>query len=148
VSDDDRNRYGVLLDHAAERGLLSPTEYRERLGQLAEAPSIEDLQRIVTELPAFGLSGAPAATPKRRGGPTRPAGSTVPDPAALDSALWASLTPASSRRASNNQWLILGLMVVILIVAMVVLALVAAHMAHTHHTAFGAKVTLFTLTRL
>ncbi len=72
VSDDDRNRYGVLLDHAAERGLLSPTEYRETTGQLAEAPSIEDLQRIVTELPAFDLSGAPAAITETTGRPGAP----------------------------------------------------------------------------
>ena len=37
VTDEDRNRYGVLLDHAAERGLLSPAEYQVRLAELAEA---------------------------------------------------------------------------------------------------------------
>ena len=148
VSDDERNRYGVLLDHAAERGLLTPTEYRERLIQLAEAPSIEDLQRIVTELPSFNASVAPASSSSRRDGQARPSASDTPDPAALDAALWASLTPATSRRASNSQWFILGLMVLMLIIAMVVLALVAGHMAHTHHSAFATSVDLFTPIRL
>jgi len=148
VSDDERNRYGVLLDHAAERGLLTPTEYRERLMQLAEAPSIEDLQRIVTEFPSFDMSGATASSPVRHADQARPAASGTPDPAALDAALWASLTPASSRRSSGGQWLILAMMVVMLVIAMVVLALVAAHMAHSHHAAFGAGVDRFSRTRL
>ncbi len=148
VSDDERNRYGVLLDHAAERGLLTPTEYRERLAQLAEAPSIEDLQRIVTELPSFNASGAPESSTSARAGQARPAPSDIPDPAALDAALWANLTPASSRRPSGNHWFVLGLMVAILIVAMLVLALVAAHMAHTHHAAFAGRFDLFIPIRL
>jgi hypothetical protein len=158
VSDDDRNRYGVLLDHAAERGLLSPTEYRARLVQVADAPSIEAMQRIVTELPAFGPCGAPTPSPTRPTRQARPptAGTLEPaaldsaalDSAALDSALWANLTPAMSRRASGKQWLILAVMVVVLLVAMVALALVAAHVAHTHHAALGARVDLFSPIRL
>jgi hypothetical protein len=148
VSDDERNRYGVLLDHAAERGLLTPTEYRERLIQLAEAPSIEDLQRIVTELPSFSVSGTPASSPGRRTGQARPSASDTPDPAALDAALWASLTPATTRRASGSQWIILGLIVMMLVIAMVVLALVAGHMAHSHHAAFSTRLDLFTPIRL
>jgi hypothetical protein len=148
VSDDERNRYGVLLDHAAERGLLTPTEYRERLIQLAEAPSIEDLQRIVTELPTFNVSGEPASSSARRAGQARSSAPDTPDPDALVAALWANLTPATSRRASGNQWIFLGLMVLILIIAMVVLAFVAADMAHTHHAATATRVDLFTPIRL
>ena len=49
---------------AAERGLLSPTEYQARLGEVAEASSVDELRRIVTELPAFGT---PSARPVRSG---------------------------------------------------------------------------------
>jgi len=139
VSDEERNRYGVLLDHAAERGLLSPAEYQARLGDLAEASSVEELQRIVTELPAFGATGATGTS--RSGAPWSPgpAGTVgtrgAPDPAALDSALWANLTPARRRRGSGNPWMILAIVVVVFLVALVALAVVAAHVSHTHHTA-------------
>ena len=135
VTDEDRNRYGALLDRAAERGLLTPVEYEVRLAALAEATSVDELQTIVTELPAFG--GTTAATPGtgRSSSPTR--GTTargvgsVP-PADLDSALWASLTPASARKPRGNPWLILIVVIVVLIVALVTLGLVAAHFSHTH----------------
>ncbi len=127
VTDEDRNRYGVLLDRAAERGLLGPVEYQARLVELADATTEEELRRIVTELPAF-------ADPVSATGAPRPAGvgTAAPDAGALDSALWANLTPTRERRSSANPWLLLGLLVVVLLVAMVVLALVAAHLAHTH----------------
>jgi len=151
VTDEDRNRYGVLLDHAAERGLLSPADYRLRLAELAEATSMEELQRIVTELPAFDGSssrGSASVTspgslavfsglPGRSSGPPAAPGTPTPE---LDAALWASLTPASSRKAGGNPWIILAVVVVILLAAMVGLALVAAHVVHTqpgHATGMG-----------
>ena len=132
VSDDDRNRYGLLLDHAAERGLLSPSEYQARLGDLADATTEEELRRIVTELPAFGSPGDGAGTLTRSGRPTG-SGAGV-DAAALDSALWAALTPTRQRRGSGNPWVALAIVVVVLLVAIVALALVGAHLAHAHHT--------------
>jgi len=140
VTDEDRNRYGMLLDHAAERGLLTPTEYRARLAQVAEATSTDELQRIVTELPAF--TTAPTSGPTTAGTATR----APADPAALDGALWANLTPATSRgrSRSSNPWLMLAMVIVVVLVAVVALALMAAHVAHTHHTgslpAVGALV--------
>ncbi|HEX7444287.1 MAG TPA: DUF1707 domain-containing protein [Acidimicrobiales bacterium] len=146
VTDDDRNRYGVLLDHAAERGLLSPAEYQVRLVELAEASSVEQLQRIVTELPAFGGSvilataaGGPVPVPGEPVGPAavpgRPVGpspdSTVVAPE-LDAALWASLTPATPRRNRGNPWVILIVLVAVLMAALVGLALVAGHVSHAH----------------
>lgn len=133
VTDEDRNRYGVLLDHAAERGLLSPAEYQVRLSGLAEATSVEELQQIVTELP--GVGGVPVGTggtvPVPGGPPSGPArwGTTAPE---LDAALWAGLTPARERRHRGNPWVILGILVAVLCVALVCLALVAGHVAHTH----------------
>ncbi len=147
VSDDDRNRYGVLLDRAAERGLLAPLEYQARLAELADAGSEEELRRIVTELPAFGVPpGAPgargtAAVPGAAVAPAVrrvPGPVTVPDGAALDSALWANLTPTRTRRTSANPWLLLGFVVVMLLLAMVALALVAAHVVHTRPTGLPA----------
>ncbi len=136
VSDEDRNRYGVLLDHAAERGLLSPAEYQVRLGELAEAASVDELQRIVTELPSFGAPGAAAEAPHRVQRSTGTSATrAAPDPVALDAALWSNLTPATARRGSGNPWLILVVLLVVLVVAMVVLALVAAHLTHAHPTA-------------
>jgi len=143
VTDDDRNRFGALLDAAAERGLLSPAEYQARLGEVAEAGSVAELQRIVTELPAFGAppaagtaaesaAGRPGATPATsRSGAARPA----PD---LDAILWAGRTPPVKRRDRGNQWLALALVVAVLLVALVALGLVAAHVVHTHGAAAPA----------
>ena len=130
VTDEDRNRYGVLLDHAAERGLLSGAEYQARLVELADATSVDQMQRIVTELPAFGAVGsAPAAT---RGSAS--ASAPAPAPGDLEAALWAARTPPAPRRARGNPWMVLLVVVVVLAVALVALALVAAHYSHTHHT--------------
>jgi hypothetical protein len=133
VSDDDRNRYGLLLDSAAERGLLSPAEYEVRLVALADAGTEDELRRIVTELPAFAPFGTSSpSTPTASA--TGPA-ARVDDPAALDSALWANLTPARTRRRSANPWVPLAVLVLVLLVSLVALALVASHLAHTHPAA-------------
>lgn len=138
VTDDDRNRYGVLLDRAAERGLLSPVEYQARLTELADAASVDELQRIVTELPAFAGSGGVAVSPGRDSGPSGSGPRTAPDPAALDSALWATLTPSARRRSAGNPWVVLAVLVAVLLVALVVLALIVAHVGARH---VGAVVT-------
>jgi hypothetical protein len=133
VSDADRNRYGLLLDSAAERGLLSPAEYEVRLVALADADTEDELRRIVTELPAFAPAGstAPSTSTASALGPA----ARVDDPAALDSALWANLTPARARRGSGNPWVALAVLVLVLLVSLVVLAVVASHLAHTHPAA-------------
>ena len=146
VTDEVRNRYGVLLDHAAERGLLAPSEYQARLGELADATSEDQLRRIVTELPAFAVptvTGAVGRSSRSTGTVTAQA---VADPAALDSALWSNLTPPRPGRTSGNPWVMLLLLVAVLLVAIVALALVAGHVAHTHHT--GAAPVAGVLSRL
>ena len=144
VTDEDRNRFGVLLDHAAERGLLSPADYQVRLAELAEAGSIEELQRIVTELPAFAAtpgmsppSSTPSSTPSGQLSAV-PGGPPAPE---LDAALWASLTPATHRRGRGNPWLVLLVVVAILLVALIGLALVASHVIHTHPPAAAGSGT-------
>ena len=137
VTDDERNRYGSLLDAAAERGLLSATEYQARLGEVAEATSVAELQRIVTELPAFGAPSTAEGGATRSAGATRAAGVTAPTggvPAApdLDAILWSERTRAVERRERGNQWIVLAVVLGVLLVALVALGLVAAHLTHTH----------------
>jgi hypothetical protein len=121
VTDEDRHRYGLLLDRAAERGLLTPYEYELRLGDLASATTVESMQRIVTELPAFT---APAATPsrgssRRRGGASMASGS-LGSPA------------TSSPRASP--WLLLVVLVVVVVASLAFLTVYVHHVVHTHPT--------------
>lgn len=141
VTDEDRNRFGVLLDHAAERGLLSATDYQIRLAELADATSVEELQRLVTDYPAFGGAVvAPQVATAPREVPGRPV-DRVEVPRAtseLDAALWASLTPTSSRRSRGTPWVILAVMVVVLLAALIGLALVASHVTPAHAHALGA----------
>ena len=165
VTDEDRNRYGVLLDHAAERGLLSPGDYQARLSEVASATSLDELKRIVTELPVFdgvgtspamgpGVAAAVPATSVSQAPSLQTPGpgdryevrtSTVPD--SLDAALWANLTPATQRRGRGNPWVILGVLVVVMLVAIMVLALVASHLTHTTH-AGSVEVARQTVSRL
>jgi Domain of unknown function (DUF1707) len=106
VTDDDRQRYGLLLDRAAERGLLDTAEYQHRLGDLASATTIGQMQTIVTELPVFATPGATT----RRTSPRS--------------------TSRSSSRAQgrgSKRWLVLALIVMVVVLAMVFLA------AYSHH---------------
>lgn len=121
VTDEDRNRFGLLLDHAAERGLLDPHEYEVRLGELASATSVEEMQRIVTELPMLvaPLSGA---SPVKRRGLGRPALSSG-----------TRLGP-TTRNGQSSPWLVLVVLVVVLIAALVFFALYAGHIAHTRRS--------------
>ena len=146
VTDDERNRYGALLDAAAERGLLSPTEYQARLGEVAEASSVAELRRIVTELPAFGTpSAADSGGETGEAGVAVAAGGTpptggVPSAPDLHAILWAGRTRAVARRDRGNQWIVLAVVVAVLLVALVALGLVAAHFAHTHGAGTSAVV--------
>jgi hypothetical protein len=106
VTDDDRQRYGLLLDRAAERGLLDSAEYQHRLGDLASATSIDQMKDIVTELPVFAT---PGATPRR--------------PAARS----ASRSSSSAGGRGSKRWLILALVVIVVVLAMAFLA------AYSHH---------------
>ena len=130
VTDEDRNNYGVLPDHAAERGLLSTHEYEVRLGELAAATSLDEMRRIVTELPAFT---AVAATPS---GSRRPSPVVGPDPAAA----------AGHRR--SGPWVVLGMLVVVIVAAMIVLAIYAEHMIRSHSAGLITPVVLRSVSAL
>jgi hypothetical protein len=121
VTDEDRNRFGLLLDHAAERGLLDSHEYELRLGELASATTVEQMRTIVTELPMLATPLAVGGSPKGRGlGLGRPAG--------LAGAR--STTPTAGKRRSSP-WLLLVVLVVVLVAALAFFAVYAGHIAHT-----------------
>jgi hypothetical protein len=114
VTDEERTRYGLLLDRAAERGLLDPAEYQIRLRELAEATSTARMLEIVTELPAFTLPPATAArTPRSLR--TRPAAPGV-----------------GGQRRRSTVWVVLVVVVVIAVVSLVVLALSVERLSRTH----------------
>ncbi len=140
VTDEDRNRFGMLLDSAAERGLLSPADYQVRLGLVAEATSHDELQRLVTELPAFAAPAAGGSPGAISGSPAPPTGrSPGLERTTDDSTSWTvpSARPLRGRgrgrgSARPGQWLVLALVVGILIVAMVVLTLMVGHLTPAH----------------
>jgi len=121
VTDEDRTRYGVLLDRAAERGLLAPYDYEIRLRDLASATTVDQMNQIVTELPAF-TSTASARPPKK----SRWANPGVEPDRPL-------VAPTGGRR-SPNPWLMLAILVIITVVSLVLLAAYAQHMVRSHHS--------------
>ena len=115
MTDEERNRYGALLDRAAERGLLSPHEYELRLADLAGATTTGEMREIVTELPVF--SAPTGARPSRGPSGRRPPG--------------AGGSPAPGHRRSSP-WLVLIVLVVVVVAALAFLALYAHHVVGQH----------------
>ncbi len=107
VTDDDRQRFGVLLDRAFDRGLLDAVEYQRRLGALAEAATVEELRDLVTELPVL------------HGGPDRSA-TARPRPDGL--ATLGRPRYGTTATARRSPWPVL----------VVVLAVAGAHLARSH----------------
>jgi hypothetical protein len=114
VTDEERNRYGSLLDRAAERGLLEPSEYEVRLRDLAQATSTEAMMQIVTELPVFN-----PLTQSSRPRKSRPARHTMTRAAAH---------PEPRRRVTV--WALLALLVVVAVASLVILAVSAERLTH------------------
>ncbi len=114
VTDEERTRYGLLLDRAAERGLLPPAEYEIRLRELAEATSTARMLEIVTELPAFTLP-APTATRSPRSARTNPAAPGM-----------------GGQRRRTTVWVVLVVVVVIAVVSLIVLALSVERLSRNH----------------
>lgn len=122
MGDGDRNRYGLLLDRAAERGLLTPFEYEVRLRDLASATSFEEMNRIVTELPAF-VAPADQAGPRRSRGASSAGGLGAPP---------ARPTGTAGR---SSPWLLLAVLVAVAVVALVFLAVYAHHLGRSQGVA-------------
>jgi hypothetical protein len=141
--DEERSRYGVLLDRAAERGLLTPAEYEVRLRELAEATTVDQMVALVTELPVLATVPAPPGRSRSSGGTLPGAGvagrgprvgrSAGPARSAEDAL---GLSPSVPRRSSP--WFILAVVVAILVVAMVFFAVYAEHLVHVHSSASAA----------
>jgi hypothetical protein len=135
VTDEDRQQYGRLLDSAMERGLLSPYEYETRLSDLAEAPTIDELKRIVTELPIFGEA---TSVPKPASKPAKPSlfgGSPVSE---LSDGL--PLTPGTTRalargaaKSQRSRWTKLIILLIVVIALFVALSIYAQHLVHNHN---------------
>jgi hypothetical protein len=106
VSDEERTSYGLLLDRAAERGLLDPSEYEVRLRRLAEATTTAQMVAIVSELPAF-----------------------IPPPTPADHRSRSDIQSASRTAAGDGQrrrliiWVLMGVLVVLALVSLIILAL-------------------------
>lgn len=117
VSDDDRTRYGLLLDRAAERGLLSSYDYQVKLGELAEATTIDQMKAIVTHVPAL-TTAATAARPTRS---KRSSAAVAPG---------VGVAAVGGRRRSSP-WLLLGVLVFVVLASIVVFYVYAEHLVHT-----------------
>jgi hypothetical protein len=121
VTDEDRTRYGVLLDRAAERGLLAPYDYEMRLRDLASATTIEQMNRIVTELPV--LTRAAGATPRNDRSPSDPRISSNRPP---------SSAAAQQRRA--RMWLMVTIVMVVAIASLLFLSIYTRHVVHNRNS--------------
>jgi hypothetical protein len=135
VTDEDRQQYGRLLDSAMERGLLSPYDYETRLSDLAEAPTIDELKRIVTELPIFGAS---ASGSKPASKPARP--SLFGSSAASELSDGLPGTPGTTRalarsaaKSQRSRWTKLIIVLVVVIALFVALSIYAEHLVHNHN---------------
>jgi Domain of unknown function (DUF1707) len=129
VTDEDRQQYGRLLDSALERGLLGQYDYEIRLSELATAPTLDELKRIVTELPVFAPSD-PMARSRTKTSPRGPGRTFVLSPPGVGAG-------AVAKRRSNP-WTTLIIMVAVIIVAFVFLVVYAGHLVHGHNGASGA----------
>ncbi len=105
MTDDDRNRFGALLDKAAQRGLLSAADYEVRLRDLAVATTTEEMMAIVTDLPAFAVPAA--ATPTGRRGMAAGNKRDARTAAAIGGA-----TRSSHRTDGSSPWLMLVVLIV------------------------------------
>jgi hypothetical protein len=143
VTDEDRQTYGRLLDSAMERGLLSAYEYETRLGDLSEASTIDEMKRIVTDLPIFT-----ASTPAKPRRPTRSIGSRLSGPAddlPLVPGRAQARMSGVGRHGRPNRWTKLIILLIVVIVLFVALSIYAAHLTNNHSNHTGASVTRTTL---
>jgi hypothetical protein len=137
VTDEDRQQYGRLLDSAMERGLLTPYDYETRLSDLAEAPTLDELKRIVTELPMFGAA-ASASKPAK---PSLFGGSPVSGPSD-----GLPMTPGTTRalarsaaKSQGSRWTKLIILLIVVIALFVALSIYAEHLVHNHNNNSSAS---------
>ncbi|MGH9079232.1 MAG: DUF1707 domain-containing protein [Acidimicrobiales bacterium] len=125
VTDEDRNRYGLLLDRAAERGLIGPYDYEVRLADLAAASTIEQMNRIVTELPAFAPA---AATP------------SVPRASATAGLGRPGSGPTGASRRRSSPWMLLVIVVAVVAASLMLLTIYAEHTVRSRNSGLAPSV--------
>jgi hypothetical protein len=135
VPDTERVRYLTLLDKALDRGLLDPYDYELRVREVAEATSVGELQRIVTELPAFTHPNARPGAPVGAAGSRLRLRSLSADPAGLSVP---GALPTRSRR--SRPWSLLVAVVVVVLLAFAVLAVFVEHEVHSRPPVAAALV--------
>jgi Domain of unknown function (DUF1707) len=74
---EDKDRYLRLLDNAMARGLLDGEEYMERAAAIDSAASIDELNRIVQEMPLLPMGGTGRPASSSTGSAAVGAGSTA-----------------------------------------------------------------------
>jgi hypothetical protein len=121
VTDEERTRYGLLLDSAAERGLLDPTDYEIRLRELAGATTTAQMVEIVAELPAFAPV-PPTSTP------TRSRRAIQSDNRA------GAAGAAAGQRRRLVMWMLMGLLVVVAVASLIILALSAERLSRSRNS--------------
>ncbi len=119
ITDEERSSYGVLLDRAAERGLLDSTEYDVRLRQLAGATTTAEMVAIVSELPAFTPAPTPTAPHQSR--------------SAIQSA--SRTATGSGQRRRLVVWVLMGVLVLLALVSLVILALSVGRLSRSRSSA-------------
>ncbi len=129
ITDEERTRYGLLLDRAAERGLLEPADYEVRLRALAEATTTEQMVDIVAELPAF--TPPPSRASQAR---SRRSGRSVSGPRP---------GRAEPERRRMALWALLALLVIVAMASLVILALSVERLSW-HHGSIGPPVPVAT----
>ncbi len=121
VTDEERTRYGLLLDSAAERGLLDPADYEIRLRELAGATTTAQMVELVAELPAFAPA-APTSAPTR-------------SRRAIQSANRAGAAGAAAgQRRRVVMWVLMGLLVVVAVASLIILALSAERLSRSRNS--------------
>lgn len=129
----DREAYARLLDRARARGLLSPVEHQLRLAELADAGSVAEMRRIVTDLPMLNRFDTTA--------PRSPVRSDRP---ATGLAAWpgAAGYRASRRRAAatpgSRPWIVLATLIVVVVLVFALLVVYADRVVHESHAQSGA----------
>lgn len=144
VTDDDRQLYGRLLDSAMERGLLGAYDYEIRLHDLAEASTIDEMKKIVTELPMFSAP-TPSAKPRKSShlsiSPSPPGSSSTPGSAY-------SRIPGVATKGRSNPWTKLIILLVVVVIMFAALSIYADHLAHNRQNSSSAVATWTSLPAL
>ena len=118
-----------------ERGLLTPYDYETRLSDLAEAPTLDELKRIVTELPMFGAAASASKPASKPAKPSLFGGSPVSGPSD-----GLPITPGTTRalarsaaKSQRSRWTKLIILLIVVIALFVALSIYAEHLVHNHN---------------